>query len=341
MKICKLLCIVLLAFGVNPAFGETLKIGFIGSLTGSAAAYGQSTKNGMELALEELPPEQRPQILFEDDQFSSAKTVSAFQKLLTQGVDLIITVGSGPSKAISPLAKKAHMPTIAWASDQNVSRGNEFIIRSYPSGFSEGAACAQEIQKRKIARTAAVASTNDYVASWMEGLKHVLGQSLIGSEELSPDTMDFKTIITRILAKSPDHVVICMNPGQNGLFAKQLRQVNTKVSISGCEYLSDSSEVKSADGALGGAWYVGITVKEAFINRYRERYGNTDVISGAANHYDLIKLLTLIPQDARKEKIIPALLALPAQDGAVGSFKIEQNGDDRFFAIPMDVRIIP
>lgn len=81
MKSRLLLAFFCLCFLIGASGAETpYKIGVILPLSGDVAHFGNSIRRGIDLAVEELPAEQRAkfQVVYEDA-FSSASATSAFQ----------------------------------------------------------------------------------------------------------------------------------------------------------------------------------------------------------------------------------------------------------------------
>src|SRR5262245_8702519 len=73
----------------KPTAPEEIVIGEIGSLTGAEAAFGISTRNGIELALEEANAEggvkgKKVRVIVYDDQSKPEEAASAATRLITQ-----------------------------------------------------------------------------------------------------------------------------------------------------------------------------------------------------------------------------------------------------------------
>jgi len=316
---------------------EGIKVGFIGSFSGAAQIYGEAAKNGFEMALE-TQGDGCVKVVYEDDQFLPAKTVAAFKKLVdVDNVDLVISIGSTPSSAVAPLAQAGKLPLIAWASDKRVSRDRSYVIRSYPSGFTEGDITAREAVKRKYKKIGVVISNNDYAQSWQSGVvASIPAGDLILDEVLTGDIKDFKPVILKARSAGVKAFGICLDPGKNGLFARQVHEIDYKQPFFGCEYLHAEDELISSQGGLKGAWFFTTFVKESFREKYKKKFGNDNVISGAANHYDVANLIHQALDRADNEGLLAGLLNSGQQDGAVGKFKVVDSGEDRFF----DLRLV-
>ena len=114
----------ILAFAAAGCSGSgksnTLKVGFVGPLSGGVAVYGVEAKNGAELAVEEINAAggingQMIQFISEDDEGDPAKTVSAFKKLTVQDkVQYVVgSLTSGCTKAITDQSQAMKVIQIA------------------------------------------------------------------------------------------------------------------------------------------------------------------------------------------------------------------------------------
>jgi branched-chain amino acid transport system substrate-binding protein len=347
----KALCLLSMFAGAAPllAADTPLKVGAILPLTGGASLYGTPCKNGIEMALSELaaehPGEPALQFVFEDDAFQPAKTVGAFKKLLEQDrVEVMVSIASTPSNAVAPLADAKKIPLFSWASDTNVSVKRPTVVRTYPSGFIEGKMVGEYANELGYKTAAAATTINDYPESVRSGFVPVFGKSkVVLQEEFSPDTTDFRPFLTK-LAKSPvDVLFLCLNPGSNSVFVRQLKDFRLSPRIAGCENINSMDEVKASNGGLVGAFFATAHPESDFRSRYRERFGNEDVISGAAVHYDLTRALDSFVRTQRAEgKTLPqgaafieALARNEIQARALGNFRVQRSSGDQYFNVPL------
>ncbi|MCB0332066.1 MAG: ABC transporter substrate-binding protein [Bdellovibrionales bacterium] len=317
---------------------NVLKIGFIGALSGPAAIYGVASKNGIEMALEDLGENSRIKVYYEDDQFQSAKTIAAYRKLRSlEKIQIFISIASTPSHALAPLVQKDKTVLFAWASDAKVSQTRDYVIRTYPSGHQEGVTAAQQALKKDYDHFGAVYSENDYATSVVRGFSDIITKEhLLFEEETPPQTPDFKPTLLRARQRGAQSIYLCLNPGQSSLFARQARELQYAINIFGCENLNSREERSLSDGGLDSAWFVTIGTTDAFRNRYVQRYGNEDVLSGAAVHYDLIHLLHAISgQDLSVEKLREKLFSFPPQSGALPKFQFRMESGDQYMDIPL------
>jgi len=318
---------------------RTFVIGFIGALSGPAAVYGIAARNGIEMALDELDLRDSFTVLYEDDQFEPRRTVSAFHKLAGRSdVDLIISIASTPSHAVAPLAQSRQIPLFAWASDSAVALDREFVVRTYPSGHDEGRGIAIGALKREYEKVGLVVSINDYPYSVREGFMASFPEErIVVNEDFSPDVNDFKPFLTRVRGRSIDAFFVCLNPGLSGLFSRQVRELNMSAKFFGCENFNSQDEVELSGGAMKDGWFVSVDVTDSFSTRYVERFGNDNVLSGAAVHYDLIKLLSTISPITEDFSLIEKVIEVEPLDGALGTSNYRRSENDRYLEAPLSI----
>src|SRR4051794_8193366 len=102
----------------GPA-GDTIKVGVYGDLTGQTSSFGQSTKNGIELAVDEINNAggvngKKIQLVVEDDQGRPEQAKTVVSKLINQDkVQAVLgEVASTNSLAAAPVAQEAKIPMI-------------------------------------------------------------------------------------------------------------------------------------------------------------------------------------------------------------------------------------
>ena len=121
----------------NNNNGSTIKIGVYADLTGQTSAFGQSTKNGVELAVEEINAAggvggKKLEILIEDDQGRPEQAKTAVSKLVNQDkVQVLIgEATSTNSLAAAPVAQEAKIPMISHGStNEGVTQVGDYIFR--------------------------------------------------------------------------------------------------------------------------------------------------------------------------------------------------------------------
>lgn len=345
----KILLILLsyLLFLQNVMAEEVFKVGVLLPLSGEYVNAGLPCKNGVLMAIEDLPAEYKDkiQVILEDDMLDPKKSVTALKKLQA-GNDLgaIVTFSSGTSQAIAPLAEQAKIPLIAIASDYRVSKDKDYVVNHWVTPELQADLLVEECEARgykKIARISAIHNATEVFKKEFDDLK---GDDLIiaPDDDFQTDARDFRSFITK-LKKYDDLDAIFVNLffGQVGIFAKQTRELGINVPLFGVELFEDKNEVKNSSGALVGQWYVQADEgQENFIKRFLQKFPDSPTFT-AANCYDAISLVAESFEElsfpTRKEELNFLLHNLNHYVGAAGTYSA--SGDNRF-SLPAVTKIV-
>ncbi|MBE3090890.1 MAG: ABC transporter substrate-binding protein, partial [Candidatus Atribacteria bacterium] len=184
-KLLILLILVCFLFSVSVASAKLVKIGGVACLTGGAATYGASTRNGCVLAFKAVNAEGGIDIggtkylinyIFEDDQGSPEAAANAFRKLIDQD-EVVAIIGSVMSKctlAGAPIAQDAGVPVISPTSTAvQVTLTGDYIFRACFLDPFQGAVVSSFSYNDLKAKTAAVIfdNANDYTKGLAEAFR--------------------------------------------------------------------------------------------------------------------------------------------------------------------------
>lgn len=329
-----LLAILTIAFTPILCVAE-FRIGFIGGFSGSGKVFGETPRNGFEMAREEFG-ERGISVVYEDNEWDPKKTISAFNKLVDHDrVDCIIALGSTPVSTIAPLAERRGIPLIAWASAEHIAKGRRWVIRSWPSGANAGEALAEKAKQLGIKKLVELIFTDEYSISVRNGVTASL-EGVISLGEVAWNVHDFSSTILLAKQRAADGIFICLAPGQMASFAIQAHRMGLKVPMLGCDILDNPDEQALSKGALDGAWYATVPVSPEFHQRYVQRYGAGALIAGAAVHYEIYRLLSEIAESSpTRERIREHLLSVRNRESTMGRFDAVSEGGDQWFRLPL------
>ncbi|RKZ20523.1 hypothetical protein DRQ23_08955 [bacterium] len=147
---------------------EVIKIGAILVLTGPDAKAGQSAREGIELAVNEINSAggikgNLLEIVYEDDAGDPAKAVSAAKKLID--IDKVPAVigpmWSSSVLAVAPIAEKKKVVILSpTASAPSITKAGDYIFRNTYSDVFEGTKAAEFAYKKLGLKQAAVTYIN-------------------------------------------------------------------------------------------------------------------------------------------------------------------------------------
>ncbi len=340
LMIIKFVCALLIFVPLSSmsSFAEDvtpLRVGVILPLSGESASIGEGFKNGMQIAIDGLTPEDRNlvQFIYEDDSLSSKKAVSALNKLLTQDhVQAVINFSSGTANALAPIIERRALPLIAIASDPKVVEGRKYAFNFWVTPDEEARVLVPEAIRRKYTNVARLSTIHDGVYAVNRATDRInAGRIKFGyDEEFPPEIKDFRAAIAKIKARGDiDAILPILFPGQLSAFAKQVRSMGIELPFFGFEFFEDANEVKNSGGTLVGAWYVNADDSTGTFNdRYLKKFPNGSLYSAANGHDAVLLLVTAAKANASSEGVREFLSTLKDFTGALGTYSA--SGDNRF-----------
>lgn len=276
-----------------------LTIGAILPLSGSASNFGAIARRGIELALEDLPPEDRARVkvLFEDDGLSNMRSATAARKLLTiEKVNALLTWSSGTGITVASIAETKKIPHLSIASDPAVALGHSYSFTYWPIAADEAHALYDHLVARGAKRMAIISQVHNGILairdSFLERIREGGNISVTANEEVSGETTDFRAVLERIKAKGDfDAFIPIFFPGQLAVCITQARAAGITAPLFGFETFEDKDEIKAARGHMNGAVYAtGGDPQIDFIKRYQAKYPGESYYT-ANQAYDIVQLL--------------------------------------------------
>jgi branched-chain amino acid transport system substrate-binding protein len=206
-----------------PVSAQTLRIGAPQPMTGSDAPFGDKFKKAYTLAIEEINAAggvngKKLEIVIEDHQAKNALAATVAEKLITQHQVLVMTGGraSGQAVEIASVCQRLKTPYLVDhpSADIITSKGFEWVFRNNPTGSIYPQAFNRFVSEVEGAmpKSAAVIYDNTVFGktianSAMTFLKSK-GVPIVADEAYPVNTLDFKPLMTKVKATSPDYFLM-------------------------------------------------------------------------------------------------------------------------------------
>jgi len=317
MVCCGALLLVL-TVGMIAEAQQAIKIGLITPLTGDVKTFGESIKNGFELAVSEANAKagilgKKIATVVTDDRNDPTEASNAANKLISQDRVRLI-VGSCTSKCTIPVSDicqsqqtvmvtpSATNPKVTVADGKRKS----FVFRACFIDPFQGSVMARFAAKTLKKKTAAVLYDvgNDYTKGLAEFFRDALlkeGGKITGFESYSKDDVDFSALLTKVGAAKPDVLFLPDYYNKVGLIAKQARERGIKSVFLGGDGWDSPDLVKIAGAAVEGGYFSSHYSPEDprpevqnFIKKYRARFGPTPDALATLGYDATIILLSAI-----------------------------------------------
>jgi len=290
---------------------STIKIGYFGDLTGPTYNFGQSAMNGVLMAAAQANQYggvngRQIDVVIQDDRGSPEEAARLTAKLIDDYKVVAVIAGgtSGNSRAAAPKAQSSHIPLISPSStDPAVTQTGDYIFRACFVDSFQGEAMASFAANTLKAKRAAILF--DFNSPYGRGLTEFfeisfakLGGEIVNKQSYTQGDSDFKGQLSSIKAAEPDVIYIPGYYGEVALIAKQARAIGLQQPLLGGDGW-DAPELWQLGGdALNGSYMtthysVGdpSPAIQAFVEGYKQRYGNLVPDAHAALAYDAARLL--------------------------------------------------
>src|SRR3989344_2301048 len=148
----------------------TIRIGFIGSLTGEAASYGEPQRDALKLAVDDINSSggiggRTVEIIYEDGECSGEGGANAAQKLVNVDKVEVILGGSCSSETLAalPIVEKAGVVIVTGsATSPDLVNKSKFFFRVYPNDSAQGTVLANAAYAKGWKNVAVIQEQTDY-----------------------------------------------------------------------------------------------------------------------------------------------------------------------------------
>lgn len=338
----------LVLVGCSGEGEKTVKIGFIGPLTGDVKTFGESTRNGFQMALDKhnnTAGGYKVVSVIADDRNDATEAVNVATKLISQDKVQAI-IGSVTSSTTIPISevtnskKIVQLTSTATNTKVTIDKGvrKEFVFRACFIDPFQGKVGAKFALDNLKATTAAVLydQGNDYTKGLAEVFKtnfEAGGGKVIAFEAYSKEDTDFSAQLTSIASKTPDVLYLPDYYQKVSLIGKQARDKGITAPFLGGDGW-DSSELDFAtmEGGYFTNHYSPADPRpevQAWVKEYKAKFGaEPDALATLC--YDATNLLLNAIDTAKSNdpvKIKDALKATKDFQAVSGKITFDANGD--------------
>lgn len=338
----------------DPSANE-IRVGFVGPLTGNAAAFGLPIQKSVMLAEEEINRNggihgKRIKVIYEDGKCDPKEAVTAIQKLINvDHIVMSIVSCSGEVLAVAPIVNEKHIPIISpIASVPDITtKGGEYTFRLYPSDALAGKVAAQYATEDLHAKKVAVISENTDYAQGLRGAFTTSFKSAGGEvafdEVFNSGTIDFRTLALKIKDAQVDAIyVVPQTPTSGIIVVKALKDQGLTQPLLTGEALIGDAIVKDNKGVLEGIRSFDVYfdeqsagrkhLVEAFRQKFQEELAFPSLMMDGYTSLYLVKEM-LEKQGEDGQKIQQGLATLTHwKGGALDDVTFDQYGDIKWDA---------
>ncbi len=352
MKFRVLAAVCLAAFAAvtlscgSKASNQEILIGEYGSLTGGIATFGISTRDGSQLAFDDINSRggilgQKVKLLVEDDQSKPEEAGTVVNKLIHQDhvVAMLGHVASSHSLAAAPICQSEKIPMVSPSStNPRVTQVGNFIFRVCFLDTFQGAVMAKFAYDTLKVRNVAILV--DVRSDYSVGLQTFFGQAfkklggkVVSEQSYSQGDSDFRAQLTAIKASNPEAIYVPGYYTEVGTIVHQARELGITVPFLGSDGWDSPKLWEIGGTALNGCYFSNHyatddpnPVVQKFVTDYKAKYNQLpDALAALA--YDAARILADAMTRAGStdgEKVRDALASTKDFPGVTGNISINQ-----------------
>jgi branched-chain amino acid transport system substrate-binding protein len=293
---------------------ETINVGVILPLSGSAAELGNQHLHGLQLAVEELNAS-HPEVVFDlivdSDGGDPGAALDAFKRqLLKNKIQVSIVATRASCLAVVPQAENEFVPVFANCSHPLITTMHINAFRNVPNAALEIRTMARFISASlKVDGIAALYFNDDSGNDAAKAVKNELSQNgirILATEPFIEDRAVIESAVTLAMSVKPDAVWIFGGGKAAADLLTGIRKTGYKGAIIGSSDFADPGFAALAKESLEGCYYstptIALTVNAEFADRYRKRF-NVEPTSIGIFEYDAMRIIAKAVEMKRAEKI--------------------------------------
>src|SRR3954452_1705777 len=288
-----------------------IKIGEVGSMTGTEATFGISSDRGIQLRVKEVNAAggvkgKQIQVIALDDQGKPEEAATAATRLISSEhvVAILGEVASTRSMFMADKAQPAKVPMVSPSStNPRVTEKGDYIFRACfidPfQGYVMAKFATDNLKLKKFAILKDV--RNDYSVglanNFEENVKKMGGQ-IVATESYSNGDVDFKAQLTNMKQAQPEALYVPGYYTDVGLIARQAREVGITVPLLGGDGWDSEKLYEIGGAALEGSFFSNhYSVDDPspriqeFVAKFKKEFGGQLPDSLAAQAYDAAGML--------------------------------------------------
>jgi branched-chain amino acid transport system substrate-binding protein len=325
---------------------ESIKIGFIGPLTGDYANYGTLCKQAVQMAIEEINANGgingvQVKLYAEDSEGDSQKALAAMEKLSSSDkvCAVIGPVLTGESFSVAERAQAEGIVIITpSASHKDITNVGDYIFRTTPSDGLQGEVAGkywyQVLGYRKLA---VLYAKNDYSQGLYESMSEAFtadGGKIVAAETFMVGDKDFKTQLTNLKNTDAEAIYIPDYTAEMAQILEQAAQLGIdKPFLSSDGFLSEEIYDLAGQYTDGVVYTASAKIEESdknkvFKDNYTAKWG-VGPDSFASNAYDATYILASViaKVGTNREAIKKGMQQVKDFEGVNGIINFAENGD--------------
>lgn len=328
---------------------DTFVIGGLGPLTGSAASYGISVKQGAEIAINEIneaggvkvgDKTVKLSLNFKDDEASEETAITAYNSLMDEGIDALLgTVTSAPCIVIKDYtAQDGILQITPSGSAINCITDADNAFRLCFTDPLQGKTMADfAVNDLGYKNIAVIFNNSDEYSTGMKDAfveeVEALGGTVVSTQAFNEGDVDFTAQLTAIKNTNAEILFVPTYYEAAAYIAQQAKDIGLGLPLIGGDgwdgVLKQVTDPSTVEGAIFLSPFLSTDPEVAdFVSAYEEAYKATPD-QFAADGYDVVYVMKAAMEKAGSTESADMIAAMTEieVDGLTGSVKFSADGE--------------
>jgi branched-chain amino acid transport system substrate-binding protein len=328
--------------------GQTLKIGFMGDLTGENSGIVIPPRNGAKMAIDQYNatnPAQKLELIEYDSQGNPTQAVPLATKAVQQDkvIAMIGPAFSGESKAVGPILEQGKVPSVSPSATNPglADNGWKYWHRVVANDDDQGPAIANFLITAKAPKTAFVISDDQ---EYSVGIAQAAAQTFTSkgintqTDKFAKDAPEYSSTVSKVRAANPEVIFYGGYYQQAGRLLKQLRDGGVTALFASGDGSLDPGLISGAGEAAAQGAVIGCPcaipsgsnlspAQQTFTDQYNKAFNTPPAIYSTEGYDSATAFIKAIQAGNTTTDAINNYLATISFDGVSKPIKFNPNGE--------------
>ena len=349
-----LFVVIKLSYDKSPE-EESIKIGFVGALTGVGSAIGNEELYGAQLAVNEINIEggilgKKLELVPEDVSLDKQKVIGAVAQKLIDIDKVVAIVGpqwDEPAFVFVPIIDKEMIPTIGVDNTDIVEdeTPSEYFFSIWYDNRVGIQTILEYAEDQNIQTISIIRPFNStfwkFVSDLMVEGAPEHGITVLDDIDLgNPLTLDFRTQITKLKQKKPEALFMVMSDFNECTFLRQLRELSYSGPVFATESAGNQASLRECPDLLENLYFsTPVNTDSAysdFENTFEKQYGEKPAFPSAVTAYDAVYIIAEALEETEGEGGEVLKNAIASIDNFKGASQPDISFNEKGFVITPD-----
>jgi branched-chain amino acid transport system substrate-binding protein len=279
---------------------DEVTIGGLWAQSGPQAAYGEWFANGTEMAIEDINAEggiggeTQIRLEVEDTRALPEPAVIAFQGMVSDGIQYVLSSFSSQTLALAPIAANEEVVLInGGAQSDALGEQGPFLFNTIPLLRNESTALAEKLHEDGVRSAAIIYTSDDGGEAARKNFEEAfteLGGEITGIESAEFGGTDFRSQLTKLRSTNPEVLVLGAFGQDSNNIISQVREIGWDVPLANTSWVAIPAVLENPAAEGLRLTTIPFEPSEEFQQEYQEKYGEAPSSAFIGNYYDAVMI---------------------------------------------------